>query len=106
MIAEMSEAEGWWLYLLESVSGRTYVGISVDIERRISQHNGELPGGAKSTRGGRPWSLLRRWGPFDRARASALEYALKRRRGAARASWEPPPPDPVPSPVPDTESPS
>ena len=79
----------WWLYLLRSPVGRTYVGISVDVDRRLAQHNGELPGGAKSTRAGRPWALVERWGPYDRSRASALEYQLKRRPGSRRASWQP-----------------
>lgn len=82
--------EGWWLYLLRSGSGRTYVGISVDVERRLAQHNGEQPGGAKSTRAGRPWRVARRWGPFEHGRAASLEYALKRHRGARRLSWQPP----------------
>ena len=79
----------WWLYLLRGADGRTYVGIAVDVERRLAQHNGELPGGAKSTRAGRPWAVVERWGPYDRSEASALEYQLKRRRGAARGSWNP-----------------
>ena len=79
----------WWLYLLRSAAGRTYVGITVDLDRRLAQHNGELPGGAKSTRGGRPWVLVERWGPYDRAGASALEYQLKQRRGPQRNSWAP-----------------
>lgn len=79
----------WWLYLLRSAGGRSYVGITTEIDRRLAQHNGELPGGAKSTRAGRPWSLARRWGPFSRSEASAHEYRLKRRRGARRWTWEP-----------------
>ena len=88
-MAEPKPEPQWWLYLLRALSGRTYVGITVDLERRLAQHNGELPGGAKSTRAGRPWVLVERWGPYDRAQASALEYQLKRRRGAARSSWKP-----------------
>jgi len=81
--------EEWWLYLLRSSHGRTYVGISVDVERRLAQHNGELPGGAKSTRAGRPWVVVQRWGPYGRSEALALEYQLKRQSGAARADWRP-----------------
>jgi len=88
-LAPNTELAQWWLYLLRSNQGRTYVGISRDVERRLAQHNGELPGGAKSTRAGRPWELVERWGPYDRAQASALEYRLKRCSGAQRASWQP-----------------
>lgn len=39
------------LYLLESDDReRTYVGIAKDVARRIRQHNGEIKGGARSTR--------------------------------------------------------
>ena len=41
-------------------SGRTtYVGYTVDPERRLRQHNGQISGGARGTRGGRgSWSFL------------------------------------------------
>lgn len=87
--AEVEPEPRWWLYLLRSDSGRSYVGITTEIDRRLAQHNGELPGGAKSTRAGRPWSLARRWGPYSRSVASAHEYRLKRCRGARRWTWEP-----------------
>jgi putative endonuclease len=88
-LAPNTELAQWWLYLLRSNHGRTYVGISRDVERRLAQHNGELPGGAKSTRAGRPWAIVERWGPYDRSQASALEYRLKRCSGAQRAMWQP-----------------
>ena len=90
--------QAWWVYLLVSVPGerrsgapRTYVGVTVDLQRRLSQHNGELPGGARSTRGGRPWRIARTLGPFvTRARAQQVEAQLKRRRGlSARLAFEP-----------------
>jgi len=78
--------EPWTLYVLLSADRRrTYVGITNDLSRRLEQHNGELPGGAKSTRGGRPWSIGVTHGPFStRAEAQQLEYQLKRRKGAKR----------------------
>ena len=76
----------WFVYVLVSDSrATTYVGVSTDVERRLSQHNGELPGGASSTRRGRPWRVGAACGPLpSRSDALKLEYDLKRRRGAAR----------------------
>lgn len=82
----MEPITGWYVYVLVSVARqRTYVGISTDPERRLRQHNGERPGGARSTRAGRPWERARLHGPFEtRGEALRIERALKRRRGEAR----------------------
>ena len=39
----------WVVYLLVSTDGSTYVGATVDRDRRLKQHNGLLKGGAKAT---------------------------------------------------------
>ena len=45
-------------YVLEStVSNRTYVGITNNLEKRLRQHNGEICGGAKYTHSCRPWKV-------------------------------------------------
>ena len=93
MAEEISpEQEGsWWVYVLSSRVGRTYVGATVDPDRRLRQHNGEEPGGAAHTRAGRPWSLERLHGPFaDRSEAQRIEARVKRLTGRARIDWEPP----------------
>ncbi|MDA0666275.1 MAG: GIY-YIG nuclease family protein [Planctomycetota bacterium] len=76
----------WSLYLLRSTKEeRTYVGVTVDMERRLRQHNGELPGGAKATRRGRPWALARILGTYvDRSEAQQAEAAFKRLTGEQR----------------------
>lgn len=81
----------WTVYVLCSeVLERTYVGIALESEERLLQHNGEKPGGAKSTRQGRPWRIAREYGPFeDRAEAQRVEAQVKRLRGAARLEWAP-----------------
>ena len=38
-----------YVYLLESTNKNTYVGATVDLERRVRQHNKELAGGAHAT---------------------------------------------------------
>ncbi len=80
----------WLVYVLVSQSaGRTYVGISTDPERRISQHNGLRKGGARSTRHGRPWTIGAVYGPCSsRAEALRLERRLKKLRGRARLQLE------------------
>ncbi len=87
----------WYLYLLQNTNGVHYSGISTDVERRLQQHNGERPGGAKATRRGRPWILLRTWGPWDRSTASRFEYLIKKIKGKDRISWNPNSPKPLSS---------
>ncbi len=80
----------WFVYVLASAEGSsTYVGITNDLERRLAQHNGDLPGGARATRRFRPWSVARTLGPFaTRSEASKHEYVLKRFRGLRRLEVE------------------
>ena len=80
----------WQVYVLRSQSAeRTYVGIALDVDERLAQHNGSKPGGAKTTRAGRPWALAKVYGPYDeRALAQRAEARVKRLRGEARLSWD------------------
>ena len=38
-----------FVYLLHSTSNATYVGATVDLEKRLRQHNKEIKGGARAT---------------------------------------------------------
>lgn len=82
---------GWTVYVLVSkATARTYVGITTDAKRRLAQHNGVRPGGAKATRAGRPWRLAKHYGPYaTRGEAQSIEWRVKRRRGRARLRWRP-----------------
>jgi putative endonuclease len=59
-------------------SPRTYVGWTLDLDRRLAEHNGG-PRGAKSTRGAR-WALIYAEKHRTRRKAMAREYALKQDR--------------------------
>lgn len=79
----------WIVYVLVSQSmTKTYVGITIDAARRLDQHNGVLPGGAKATRAGRPWTLGAQYGPYEtRGEAQRVERHVKRLRGRRRLDW-------------------
>lgn len=62
---------------------RTYVGWTLDLERRLAEHNGGGRGGAKSTRG-RHWLLLYAERHGCRIEAMRREWHLKRDRGLRR----------------------
>ena len=47
---EQEAAKPWHVYLLVSLDGKhTYVGATVDPDRRLKQHNRQQSGGARST---------------------------------------------------------
>ncbi|MFP1646723.1 GIY-YIG nuclease family protein [Pontitalea aquivivens] len=69
-----------FVYVLGSATAqgyRTYVGWTLDLERRLAQHNSGT--GAKSTRG-RAWCLLYAERLPDRIEAMRREWHLKRDR--------------------------
>ena len=39
----------YYVYLLESTNHCTYVGATMNLDRRLRQHNGEIKGGARAT---------------------------------------------------------
>jgi structure-specific endonuclease subunit SLX1 len=68
----------WFCYMLASVDGKkTYVGATVDPDRRLRQHNGELAGGAYATKG-RAWKRRFLVGGFvDERAALRFEWRWK-----------------------------
>jgi putative endonuclease len=71
-------SDGWYVYVLRCGDGSLYTGVARDVERRLRQHNGELAGGARYTRGRRPVELLWSEAHGDRAAAQSREAVLKR----------------------------
>lgn len=87
-----------WCYLLYTDEGQTYIGATVDPDRRLRQHNQELVGGAKATgirvAQGHVWkrackvpfpewkTALQfewRWKQLGRTRCSSIRPPLRRR---------------------------
>ena len=64
----------WYCYLLVS-DNKTYVGATIDPERRLQQHNGILSGGAKATKG-HVWKRTCLVGTFPEER-DALQFEWK-----------------------------
>ena len=68
----------WHVYLLRCADGSLYTGVANDLQRRLRQHNGELAGGARYTRGRRPVELV--WSePCDSRAAAQVREAQVRK---------------------------
>ncbi len=68
----------YYTYLIKSVSPgkkKTYVGYSVDVEKRLDKHNSNT--GAKSTRGYK-WKLIYKKKFKTKNEAMSYEYKLKK----------------------------
>jgi predicted GIY-YIG superfamily endonuclease len=77
----------YYCYMLVSLKKgqRTYIGYSSDPYRRLREHNGEIQGGARSTKGWRPFRLVCIVGKFStRGEAMSFEYHWK--HNSARVS--------------------
>jgi putative endonuclease len=58
--------------------GTLYTGIALDAKRRIAEHNGDRPRGARYTRGRRPVRLVYVERKASRATAARREAQIKR----------------------------
>ena len=69
---------------LECADGTLYCGITTDLARRLDQHNGLAPGGARYTSGRRPVRLLASRACAHKGAALRLECAVKARPRAEK----------------------
>ena len=79
----------WTCYVIGSRKNhRTYVGVTVDLARRLRQHRGIIKGGAKATRGDATWEYVAHVTGFgeDGSRAMSFEWHLKRASRKAKGS--------------------
>lgn len=69
----------WFVYILRSPTlPKFYTGLTVDLHDRLRKHNGEVTGGAKFTRTGRPWDVVYSEGPMSQIEAIYRERVIKR----------------------------
>ena len=67
----------WFVYILRCADDSLYTGITIDLDRRLDEHNTDNKKGARYTRARRPVNLVYQRVCGDRASASKLEYQLK-----------------------------
>lgn len=86
----MPDDPEWFVYVLVSeCAERTYVGIALNPDKRLEEHNGIRAGGARSTRAHRPWKLATTYGPYaNRSEACTAEARVKKLKGLARLRWQ------------------
>jgi len=75
---QVSPNKHYCVYLLQSTTSkkRTYCGVTNNRARRIRQHNGLIVGGAKQTRGGRPWRMFAVLNGFTKRAALQFEWSM------------------------------
>jgi predicted GIY-YIG superfamily endonuclease len=77
----------WSVYLLQELgSSRTYIGATLDVERRLNQHNGLQSGGARATKG-KQWKRLCHVKDFPNEKAAlqfewSWKYTSKKQTGS------------------------
>jgi putative endonuclease len=64
--------------MLRCADDTLYTGVARDLQKRLRQHNGELAGGPRYTRGRRPVALVWSEPATDRSSAQQREAAIKR----------------------------
>ncbi|GKW16460.1 hypothetical protein BSK71_00805 [Pectobacterium actinidiae] len=74
-MTEHTEDSRWYLYILRTVAGTLYTGITTDVSRRLNQH--QTGKGAKALRGKGELTLVFHCLVGDRSDALKLEYRIK-----------------------------
>ncbi|APS28743.1 GIY-YIG nuclease family protein [Pectobacterium brasiliense] len=74
-MTEHAEDSLWYLYILRTVAGALYTGITTDVSRRLNQH--QMGKGAKALRGKGELTLVFHCRVGNRSDALKLEYRIK-----------------------------
>lgn len=74
----------WYVYILKCADNTLYTGITVDVERRIEEHNTHNKLAAKYTRARRPVKLVYQEELKTRGLATKREMAIKKLKRSAK----------------------
>ena len=78
MAAASGSVAAWCVYMLRCADGTLYTGITIDVVRRVAEHNGDGGLGARYTRSRRPVEVVYVEPAANRAEAARREAAIKR----------------------------
>ncbi len=70
-------AQPWFVYILRCADNSLYTGVTIDVNKRLDQHNGVDKNGAKYTKARRPVKLVYQETSTSRSAACKREYAIK-----------------------------
>ncbi len=83
----------WFCYFLECSDKNTYIGATVDVDRRLRQHNSEIKGGARRTTarsaGGLKWHRILYVSGFSSSQ-EALQFEWRWKYFARKSSAKTP----------------
>ncbi len=73
-----SAQKSWWVYMVQTQSGKLYTGITTDVERRFAEHQSDPKLGARFFRSDPAKAIVYREPHADRSSASKREAAIKK----------------------------
>lgn len=68
----------WWVYIIETKTGKLYTGISTDVDRRFAEHAQQRNKGAKFFRSDPPQRIVYREELDSRSAATKREMLIKK----------------------------
>lgn len=71
-----NKKRSWFVYMLKCCDGSFYTGVTIDIQRRLEEHNTSKQG-ARYTRARRPVELIYQEVLDSRSAATKREYQIK-----------------------------
>ncbi len=75
---ENKQIKPWFVYILRCADNSLYTGITLDLNKRLDEHNGIEKNGAKYTQARRPVKLVYQESSSSRSAACKRECVIKR----------------------------